>query len=140
MPTRQRLQSTRIAAVSAQIAHSRHAVLGYDFDMDGERTAVLQNIQIGFSSCGYCGNGKAGKGKPHAYSSKTLGGWAELLSVDQYQCLLDRGWRRSGCYLYHPFNQETCCPQYTIRLNVHQFRPSKVRSRRLMPVVPTSGA
>ncbi|CAL5387643.1 unnamed protein product [Camellia sinensis] len=30
--------------------------------------------------------------------------------------LLDRGWRRSGCFLYKPEMESICCPSYTIRL------------------------
>ena len=42
------------------------------------------------------------------------------------QELLDRGWRRSGCWLYKPDLCSTCCPPYTIRIDVHRFVPSKV--------------
>ena len=86
----------------------------------------MEGLRVGYNSCGYCGNGRAGRGNPNRYTSKLLGGWADRLTVDEYQCLLDRGWRRSGQYLYHPFNEETCCPQYTIRLDVQQFQPTKV--------------
>lgn len=43
--------------------------------------------------------------------------------------LLDRGWRRSGCYLYKPEMDKTCCPQYTIRLKASDFVPSKEQQR-----------
>jgi arginine-tRNA-protein transferase len=42
-----------------------------------------------------------------------------------YKSLLDRGWRRSGTLLYKPDQKESCCPQYTIRLDSHAFRASK---------------
>lgn len=41
--------------------------------------------------------------------------WAERLTCEDYQNLIDRGWRRSGKYVYKPKMDETCCPQYTIR-------------------------
>ena len=41
------------------------------------------------------------------------------------QELLDRGWRRSGRYIYKP-DLQTCCPQYTIRLDTRLFKLSKV--------------
>lgn len=44
--------------------------------------------------------------------------WAESLTVADYQALIDRGWRRSGRYLYKPVMEETCCPQYTIRFHI----------------------
>ena len=39
--------------------------------------------------------------------------------------LVDRGWRRSGTFLYKPNLKESCCPAYTIRLDVSKFVPSK---------------
>ncbi|KAK1409345.1 hypothetical protein QVD17_35871 [Tagetes erecta] len=43
--------------------------------------------------------------------------------------LLDRGWRRSGCFLYKPEMERTCCPSYTIRLKASDFVPSKEQVR-----------
>ncbi|KAG0468116.1 hypothetical protein HPP92_017444 [Vanilla planifolia] len=43
--------------------------------------------------------------------------------------LLDRGWRRSGCFLYKPEMERTCCPSYTIRLKACDFVPSKEQIR-----------
>ncbi|XP_074308154.1 arginyl-tRNA--protein transferase 2-like isoform X2 [Silene latifolia] len=43
--------------------------------------------------------------------------------------LLDRGWRRAGCFLYKPEMESTCCPAYTIRLMVDKFTPSKEQQR-----------
>ena len=45
--------------------------------------------------------------------------------MHELQELLDRGWRRSGRYIYKP-DLHTCCPQYTIRLDTRVFTPSKV--------------
>ncbi|KAF7635545.1 Arginyl-tRNA--protein transferase 1 [Meloidogyne graminicola] len=42
---------------------------------------------------------------------------------------MDRGWRRSGKYLYKPLMEKTCCPQYTIRLDVQKFRLSRTQKR-----------
>ncbi|XP_039070562.1 arginyl-tRNA--protein transferase 1-like isoform X2 [Hibiscus syriacus] len=60
------------------------------------------------SSCGYCKS-----------SGRTS------ISHD----LLDRGWRRSGCFLYKPDMERTCCPSYTIRLKASDFVPSKDQLR-----------
>ncbi|KAF8541020.1 arginine-tRNA-protein transferase [Trichophaea hybrida] len=38
----------------------------------------------------------------------------QSLTVQHYQCLVDRGWRRL-----------TCCKHYTIRLNADSFKPSR---------------
>lgn len=39
--------------------------------------------------------------------------------------MMDRGWRRSGSYLYLPDRQKTCCPPYTIRCSASGFKPSR---------------
>src|SRR3989338_3114845 len=39
--------------------------------------------------------------------------------------MLTRGWRRAGTWCYKPQNSETCCPQYSIRLHVHDFSPDR---------------
>uniref|UniRef100_A0A0N4U8I6 Arginyl-tRNA--protein transferase 1 n=1 Tax=Dracunculus medinensis TaxID=318479 RepID=A0A0N4U8I6_DRAME len=48
---------------------------------------------------------------------------------DHFNQLLDRGWCRSGCYLYKPNMEKTCCPQYTIRLDIHKFVLSRSQKR-----------
>ncbi|EGG18915.1 arginyltransferase [Cavenderia fasciculata] len=52
---------------------------------------------------------------------------AKQLTVDDYQSLCDTGWRRSGSYVYKPDNAnvKSCCPQYTIRLDVLRFTMTK---------------
>ncbi|KIJ37414.1 hypothetical protein M422DRAFT_33749 [Sphaerobolus stellatus SS14] len=39
--------------------------------------------------------------------------------------MIDRGWRRSGTYMYKPDMRQTCCPQYTIKLDAIQFAPTR---------------
>ncbi|CAM8892785.1 unnamed protein product [Rhodiola kirilowii] len=73
------------------------------------------------STCGYCKSG--------ARTSILHGLWANSLTVYDYQDLLDRGWRRSGSFLYKPEMESTCCPSYTIRLRTVDFRPSKEQLR-----------
>ncbi|KAJ8764118.1 hypothetical protein K2173_005024 [Erythroxylum novogranatense] len=73
------------------------------------------------SSCGYCQS--AGR------TSISHGLWADSVTVDDYQDLLDRGWRRSGCFLYKPEMERTCCPSYTIRLKASDFIASKEQLR-----------
>ncbi|XP_031253732.1 arginyl-tRNA--protein transferase 2-like isoform X2 [Pistacia vera] len=74
------------------------------------------------SPCGYCKS-------PGRKTSNTHGLWAYSVTVDDYQDLLDRGWRRSGCFLYKPNMKKTCCPSYTIRLKASDFVPSKEQRR-----------
>lgn len=66
--------------------------------------------------CGYCKNN---------FGSRSHGMWAHSMTVQDYQDLIDRGWRRSGKYVYKPVMNQTCCPQYTIRCHPLQFQPSK---------------
>lgn len=69
-----------------------------------------------FYRCGYCKNESG---------SRSNGMWAHSMTVQDYQDLIDRGWRRSGRYVYKPVMNQTCCPQYTIRCRSLQFQPSK---------------
>lgn len=66
--------------------------------------------------CGYCKSN---------FGSCSHGMWAHSMTVQDYQDLIDRGWRRSGKYVYKPVMNQTCCPQYTIRCHPLQFQPSK---------------
>ncbi|KAF7992199.1 hypothetical protein HCN44_001524 [Aphidius gifuensis] len=66
--------------------------------------------------CGYC---KSTNG------SQRDGMWAHTLTVQDYQNLIDRGWRRSGSYCYKPANDQSCCPLYTIRCEALNFTASK---------------
>uniref|UniRef100_A0A803M3R8 Arginyl-tRNA--protein transferase n=1 Tax=Chenopodium quinoa TaxID=63459 RepID=A0A803M3R8_CHEQI len=70
--------------------------------------SVVADVGRRRSTCGYCKSGRR--------SSVT-------------HDLLDRGWRRSGCFLYKPEMETTCCPAYTIRLKADKFSPSKEQIR-----------
>ncbi|KAM9188070.1 arginyl-tRNA--protein transferase 1 isoform 5-T5 [Mergus octosetaceus] len=66
--------------------------------------------------CGYCKNESG---------NLSHGMWAHSMTVQDYQDLIDRGWRRSGKYVYKPIMNQTCCPQYTIRCQALRFQTSK---------------
>ncbi|XP_006111467.2 arginyl-tRNA--protein transferase 1 isoform X2 [Pelodiscus sinensis] len=66
--------------------------------------------------CGYCAS---------AQGKASTGMWAHSMTVQDYQDLIDRGWRRSGKYVYKPIMNQTCCPQYTIRCRPLHFQLSK---------------
>jgi len=70
--------------------------------------------------CGYCKSSD---------SSVSHGMWAHQLTVDDYQDLIDRGWRRSGKYCYKQVMSTTCCPLYTISCTATKFRISKSQKR-----------
>uniref|UniRef100_A0A2I3TQE7 Arginyl-tRNA--protein transferase 1 n=1 Tax=Pan troglodytes TaxID=9598 RepID=A0A2I3TQE7_PANTR len=52
-----------------------------------------------FYRCGYCKNESG---------SRSNGMWAHSMTVQDYQDLIDRGWRRSGKYVYKPVMNQTC--------------------------------
>nr|XP_043901606.1 arginyl-tRNA--protein transferase 1 isoform X4 [Solea senegalensis] len=66
--------------------------------------------------CGYCKN---------EMGNVSHGMWSHTMTVQDYQDLIDRGWRRSGKYVYKPIMNKTCCPQYTIRCHALKFEPTK---------------
>uniref|UniRef100_A0A4W4HAD3 Arginyl-tRNA--protein transferase 1 n=1 Tax=Electrophorus electricus TaxID=8005 RepID=A0A4W4HAD3_ELEEL len=70
--------------------------------------------------CGYCKNKKG---------NFSHGMWSHVMTVQDYQDLIDRGWRRSGKYVYKPAMNKTCCPQYTIRCHALNFHPSKTHKK-----------
>jgi len=81
-----------------------------------DRTLVqFLDLRCSPGPCGYC----------HGTGSISQGMLVERMTVDDYQALLDRGWRRSGRYVYKPLMETTCCPLYTIRCQAEKFEPSK---------------
>ncbi|XP_044508722.1 arginyl-tRNA--protein transferase 2-like isoform X1 [Mangifera indica] len=88
----------------------------------GRGETVVADCGLRRSTCGYCRT--SGRKTSIAH-----GLWVDSLTVDDYQDLLDQGWRRSGCFLYKPNMKKTCCPSYTIRLKAHDFVPSKEQRR-----------
>ena len=83
--------------------------------------SIVEDAGSYASSCGYC-DGSAARFRSH-------GMHAHACTVEDYQALIDRGWRRSGTWLYKPALDDTCCPAYTIRLDARRFVPNKVQRR-----------
>nr|XP_040034740.1 arginyl-tRNA--protein transferase 1 isoform X3 [Gasterosteus aculeatus aculeatus] len=75
--------------------------------------------------CGYCKNDEG---------NFSHGMWSHTMTVQDYQDLIDRGWRRSGKYVYKPKMNKTCCPQYTIRCHALKFQPSKSHKKVLKKI------
>ncbi|KAL5203185.1 hypothetical protein ABZP36_014137 [Zizania latifolia] len=86
---------------------------------DGESAVI--DYGRGRTDCGYC--------RSAGPTSVLHGLSANSLKADDYQALLDRGWRRFGCFLYKPEMERTCCPSYTIRLKASDFICSKEQGR-----------
>ncbi|XP_076752657.1 arginyltransferase 1 isoform X3 [Xylocopa sonorina] len=76
--------------------------------------------------CGYCKN-------PDTNFSHGMG--THILTVQDYQALIDRGWRRCGSYCYKSTMDQTCCPMYTIKCNALQFQISKSQKKILKRMV-----
>lgn len=81
---------------------------------DPAPTSVLEPFGDQLSSCGYC---HAEPESSHAY-----GVWAHRLTPE---LMIDRGWRRSGSYVYLPDRAQTCCPPYSIRCSASGFQASR---------------
>lgn len=58
----------------------------------------------------------------------------EKMKASEYEKLMLIGWRRCGTYFYRPLLDVTCCPQYSIRLQVERFQPSKSQKKVLKNV------
>lgn len=70
--------------------------------------------------CGYCGSEDG---------SVSNGMWTHYLTCEDYQDMIDRGWRRCGKYCYKPVMNVTCCPQYAIRCEATKFQLSKSQKK-----------
>ncbi|KAH8298438.1 hypothetical protein KR044_002979 [Drosophila immigrans] len=82
--------------------------------------SIVQYYGAQTSKCGYCTGTQC---------SKSHGMHAYRLSCDDYQELIDRGWRRCGNYCYKPQNNVTCCPCYTIKCDALEFKLTKSNKR-----------
>ncbi|KAH8355335.1 hypothetical protein KR093_011252 [Drosophila rubida] len=82
--------------------------------------SIVQYFGAQTSKCGYCTGTEC---------SKSHGMHAYRLSCDDYQKLIDRGWRRCGNYCYKPQNDVTCCPCYTIKCDALEFKLTKSNKR-----------
>lgn len=69
------------------------------------------------SECGYCHSNKETSIK-HGFTSN-------LIYADDYDLLMNSGWRRSGSFFYKPVMHQSCCPSYTIRLKADIFSPKR---------------
>ncbi|GMI00966.1 hypothetical protein TrVE_jg1745 [Triparma verrucosa] len=99
---------------------------------------VVTPCGSGKSKCGYCSGSRSrrsskgsskdsSKDSNSTSSSHSYGFLSYGLSLTPllYVSLLNRGFRRSGHYLYKPTNSTTCCPQHCIRLSVPEWTPRK---------------
>ncbi|XP_078372427.1 arginyl-tRNA--protein transferase 1-like isoform X1 [Oculina patagonica] len=114
-------ESSLLGWVSFKMAG--HSIVEYFGDSGGHR-------------CGYCGSSS---------TNHSHGMWAHRMTCLDYQDLIDRGWRRSGKYVYKPTMKTTCCPAYTIKCDAVSFHPTKSQKKVLKKMtkfltVPKSGS
>ncbi|XP_044571669.1 arginyl-tRNA--protein transferase 1 isoform X3 [Drosophila ananassae] len=82
--------------------------------------SIVQYFGNQLSKCGYCSGTNCSKSHGmHAYSMR----------CQDYQDLIDRGWRRCGNYCYKLRNEDTCCPCYTIKCDALEFKLTKSNKR-----------
>ncbi|KAJ3521251.1 hypothetical protein NM688_g9040 [Phlebia brevispora] len=74
---------------------------------------ILSPLNPSANTCGYCGPpGQRSTEETSYHSAECI---PMQLSCQDYQAMIDRGWRRSGTYCYKPDLKRSCCPQYTIK-------------------------
>jgi arginyl-tRNA--protein-N-Asp/Glu arginylyltransferase len=78
-------------------------------------TSVVDVAGAVSGQCGYCSS---------ASGSASFGAWAHALNVEDYAAMLDKGWRRSGQYMYRPNLANACCQAFVIRLQADRFKPT----------------
>ena len=89
-------------------------------DIEASIVEYFYERQLSGHKCGYCGSKD---------TFVTNGMWAHRLAGQDYQDLIDRGWRRSGKYLYKPVMSRTCCPLYAIRCEATKYKPSRSQKK-----------
>ncbi|XP_033248383.1 arginyl-tRNA--protein transferase 1 isoform X2 [Drosophila miranda] len=82
--------------------------------------SIVKYFGSQLGKCGYCTG---------INCSKSNGMHAYRLDCQDYQNLIDRGWRRCGNYCYKQKNKETCCPCYTIKCDALAFKLTKSNKR-----------
>lgn len=70
------------------------------------------------SACSYCR-------RPKNKGRVAYGNQVKVLTVPDYEHILERGWIRCGHHVYQPQNARSCCPNLGIRLDAMLFTPSK---------------
>ena len=117
----------------APLPADKAAVLVWPLWQGMQRTLV-SSVQLYSSSCGYCKHASSddeaeeadAQTEVPAGSSVRLGMLVDAMTAGQYEQLMERGFRRSGKYLYQN-QQACCCPQYAIRLEATAFEHTRVR-------------
>lgn len=91
--------------------------------MNTEHMPDLRSVH-GYSphKCGYCK-------KENAFASTGMS--VKKMTTQDYQVLMDRGWRRCGEYYYKVNLETSCCKPFTIRMNVNNYVMRKSHQKAL---------
>ncbi|KIJ57214.1 hypothetical protein M422DRAFT_238806 [Sphaerobolus stellatus SS14] len=88
--------------------------------------SVFHLYGINQHSCIYCSGEPGKRSKADGSISYRIDPASpSSVSCSLYMAMIDRGWRRWGTYMYKPDMRQTCCPQYTIKLDALQFAPTR---------------
>ena len=103
-----------------------------------EKLIISRPLYLKSDDCGYCHHEKPhSKAFPtkswtnhYAQSKETpssisLGFQVENMTVEQYDQLINKGFRRSGSFLYKTDLLRGCCRMYTIRTNMEMLKLNK---------------
>lgn len=101
--------------------------------MQNHPLVLLAPMYVADRHCGYCKGQKEdhwaleswrkNSGTP---SSITIGTSVEQMTCHQYDTLMNKGFRRSGTFLYKPDLLRNCCRMYTIRTTMDQMKIAKL--------------
>ncbi|NP_001335527.1 Arginyl-tRNA--protein transferase 1 [Caenorhabditis elegans] len=111
------------------IGANQRSSCGYCKNDRGERTparSAKKNAETGEEDLT---NGLEEELEVSSESSVTTALVIHTISPDNFMWFAEAGWSTSGRYLYKPDNRVTCCPQYTIRLDVTKFKMSRSQKR-----------
>jgi len=104
-----------------------------------EKLIISRPLYLKDDECGYCHHSKPQSQAisipswSEYYSSRTdstppsisIGFQVENMTIDHYDQLINKGFRRSGCFLYKPDLIRGCCRMFTIRTNYEMFKLNK---------------
>lgn len=112
----------------AAVTKVRESSIIYGFTIDTEPVIKLPpELREGIDPTNpYSSSGSSTSGAVrNEYNDKPVNTLVRSMPVEAYSRLLNMGFRRSGKMFYKVDQRNSCCPQYTMRLDVNKYKPSK---------------